>query len=60
MSKVGSTYLYVIMEIEELHARGLSAFEIAKVTGTTLSFVEGILEELEGPDWPEPEGDFNT
>jgi hypothetical protein len=60
MSKMGQT----IMDIQEMFFSGMSVPDIAKATKTTASFVNGVVETLDGPDdefdyeYPEPEADF--
>ena len=59
MSKMGQA----IMDIQGRYYEGQDPQDIAKQTGTTLSFVMGLIKELDDSDgemwsYPEPEGDF--
>ena len=59
MSKMGNT----IFEIQELYFANVLAEDIAKKTNTSLSFVNGVIEELNGPSEPDyyiPEGDYHV
>ena len=53
-----------IIDIQEMFSSGMSVPDIAKATKTTPSFVNGVVEALDGPDddfdyeYPEPEADF--
>lgn len=61
MSKMGQA----IFEIQEMYSQGYTIEAIVKLTGSSASFVNDVIEEYSRwydeptiEDYPEPEGDF--